>query len=78
MWEKVSSRSHHPIKIFPFGPQSNECMLYGTVDYQLKTGGTASVPWGARAVLTTEGPDGVVRFKDYQVYLDTAAQSAQK
>lgn len=53
-------------------------MLYGTVDYRLKAGGTASVPWAARAVLTMEGADKVVRFKEYQVYLDTAAQAAQK
>ena len=75
MWERVSSRSHHPLKVYPFGPHSDECMLHGTVDYRLKDGGNASVPWAARAVLVTEGE--VVRFKEYQVYLDTAAQSGK-
>jgi hypothetical protein len=32
MWEKVSIRLHTPRKIFPFGIQADEFMLYGNVD----------------------------------------------
>lgn len=68
MWEKVASRVHEPVKIFPFGPNSDEVMLYGTVKYGLKTGGEASKDWAARAQLVKD-QDGKVRLKFYQVYL---------
>ncbi|KAH3909308.1 hypothetical protein HBH56_162830 [Parastagonospora nodorum] len=73
MWEKVSSRSHNPIKIFPFGSYSDEVMLYGTVKYGLKDGGEKEVDWAARAKLVNE--DGKIRMSFYQVYLDTAPQA---
>ncbi|KAL1305560.1 hypothetical protein AAFC00_007166 [Neodothiora populina] len=76
MWEKVSSRNHKPIKIFPFGSGADEVMLYGTVDYVLKDGKKASVDWSARAHLVKEG--GAVKMDFYQVYLDTAAQQQAK
>jgi hypothetical protein len=38
MWEKVTSRQHRPLKIFPFGSESDELMVYGTVDYVFKDG----------------------------------------
>ena len=34
----IKKRQHHLKKIFPFGDNSNEVMLYGTVDYVLKNG----------------------------------------
>jgi len=43
MWEKVASRLHNPLKIFPFGENVNEVMLYGTVAYVLKDGRKADV-----------------------------------
>ncbi|KAF2758245.1 hypothetical protein EJ05DRAFT_500762 [Pseudovirgaria hyperparasitica] len=70
MWSAVEQRRHSPLKVFPFGPNSNEFMLYGTVDYVMKTGESCSKDWAARAVLNKE--DGKVRFSFYQVYLDTA------
>ncbi|KAJ4337966.1 hypothetical protein N0V87_004314 [Didymella glomerata] len=73
MWEKVASRKHKAIQIFPFGPNSDECMLYGTVQYGLKTGGESGVDWAARAHLVKDG--GKVKMDFYQVYLDTAAQN---
>lgn len=42
-------------------------MLYGTVDYGLKDGKTASVDWAARARLEKE--DEAVKMSFYQVYL---------
>jgi hypothetical protein len=68
MWEKVSSRSHNPIKIFPFGSYSDEVMLYGTVKYGLKSGGESELDWAARAKLVKEDDD-KVRMAFYQVYL---------
>ncbi|KAH7082141.1 hypothetical protein FB567DRAFT_530664 [Paraphoma chrysanthemicola] len=73
MWEKVSSRSHNPIKIFPFGSYSDEVMLYGTVKYGLKSGGESGLDWAARAKLVKV--DGKVKMEFYQVYLDTGAQA---
>ncbi|KAF1353892.1 hypothetical protein BDV97DRAFT_291349 [Delphinella strobiligena] len=67
MWEKVASRKHQPLKIFPFGSTSDEVMLYGNVNYVLKDGKQASVPWAARAHLVKEG--GAVKMDFYQVYL---------
>lgn len=77
MWEKVSSRLHSPLKIFPAGAKgADEVMLYGTVSYTFKDGRKGSVDWAARANLVKE--DGKVKMKYYQVYLDTAAQQAAK
>jgi hypothetical protein len=67
MWEKVASRKHKAIKIFPFGPNSDECMLYGTVEYGLKAGGESGVDWAARAHLVKDGEK--VKMDFYQVYL---------
>lgn len=67
MWEKVASRSHKPLKIFPFGQNADDVMLYGTVQYTFKAGGEASVDWAARAHLVKDGGD--VKLDFYQVYL---------
>jgi hypothetical protein len=67
MWEKVASRNHFPAKVFPFGDGSDELMLYGTVDYELKEGAGSTKDWSARAKMVKE--DGVVRMSFYQVYL---------
>ncbi|KAK0260557.1 hypothetical protein LTS09_004854 [Friedmanniomyces endolithicus] len=69
MWEKVAKRSHKPEKIFSFGPGSNEVMLYGTVDYELKDGKKTGVEWSARARFVDE--DGALKMELYQVYLCT-------
>lgn len=67
MWEKVNRRKHAALKVFPFGPSSNEVMLYGTVEYGLKDGREAAVDWAARARLVKQ--DGAVMMNFYQVYL---------
>lgn len=67
MWEKVAKRSHKPVKIFPFGAGSDEVMLFGTVEYELKDGKKASVDWAARAHFAQE--DGALKMDFYQVYL---------
>ncbi|KAI4729043.1 hypothetical protein E4T49_03235 [Aureobasidium sp. EXF-10728] len=76
MWEKVDRRKHTALKVFPFGPNSNEVMLYGTVEYGLKDGREATVDWAARAHLVKQ--DDAVMMDFYQVYLDTAAQNPSK
>ena len=68
MWEKISSRAHKPLQIFPFGPNADEVMLYGTVKYGFKAGGESSKDWAARAHLVKEA-DGKVKMDFYQVYL---------
>lgn len=68
MWEKVATRSHKPTKIFSFGPNSEDMMLYGTVDYALKDGKKAhGIDWAARAHLVQES--GTLKMDFYQVYL---------
>lgn len=87
MWSAVSSRSHHPIKIFPFAPvaeSETEVMLYGTVEYGLKEGGSDGKNWAARALLVNSGSEGEVgglagwRLKFYQVYLVSCYHYAKK
>jgi hypothetical protein len=67
MWEKVSSRAHKPLKVYPYGPDSDELMLFGTVNYGLKTGEASNKDWAARAHLVKE--DGTVKLNFYQVFL---------
>jgi hypothetical protein len=68
MWEKVKSRKHTPTKIFPFGENANEVMLFGIVEYEMKEGDKeVCVDWAARACLVEEG--GTVQMRFYQVYL---------
>ncbi|KAF1958281.1 hypothetical protein CC80DRAFT_490887 [Byssothecium circinans] len=71
LWEHVNSRLHNPQKIFPYGPNSDEVMLHGTVKYQMKDGTEAQKDWAAYAHLTKA--DDAVKMDFYQVYLDTAA-----
>lgn len=63
----MSSRKHSISKIFPFGPNSTEVMIYGTVAYVLKDRKQAEVPWAARAEMAKDG--GVWKMGFYQVYL---------
>ena len=75
MWEKVESRAHAPLKIFPFGPDASEVMLYGSVRYGLKAGGESCKDWAARAHLVKDG-HGKVMMDFYQVYLVRRSVSA--
>lgn len=69
LWTKVQSRRHAAIKAFPFGPNSSEVMLYGTVAYAMKEDGrNVSVDWAARASLVEDNA-GKVRMQFYQVYM---------
>lgn len=63
----IVRRKHHLYKIFPFGPDSLEVMVYGKVEYGLKNGKEIEVQWAGRAVL--EEYQGGLRFRHYQVYL---------
>lgn len=74
LWEKVQTRRHHPTKIFPFGPNGNEVMLYGTVEYVLKDGKKSGLEWAARGHLVKEG--GEVKMDFYQVYMVRMTQSS--
>lgn len=63
----VKTRKHTLEKIFPFGQDSHEVMLYGSVVYGLKNGKSLTVEWAARALLVEYR--GELRFGQYQVYL---------
>jgi hypothetical protein len=67
MWEVVTSRKHTVYKVFPYGENATELMLYGKVQYGFKDGRETSVDWAARAEMVQDG--GKWRFRFYQVYL---------
>ena len=67
MWSAIASRKHTPAKVFPFGSESKEFMLYGTVEFGFKNGGEGEVEWAARAEMSQQGRKWKMSF--YQVYL---------
>jgi hypothetical protein len=67
MWAKVASRKHTPLKIFPFGSNATEVMIYGLVAYTLTDGRKADVEWAARAEMAKDEEEWKMKF--YQVYL---------
>ncbi|EME89055.1 uncharacterized protein MYCFIDRAFT_185494 [Pseudocercospora fijiensis CIRAD86] len=73
MWVKVAKRSHQPKQLYPFGSGSNDIMLFGTVDYTLREGGSTSLDWAARARFVEH--QGGLKLDHYQVYLDTASMT---
>jgi len=73
LWTTVQSRLHTPIKVFPFGANSTELMIYGTVVWGLKDGRKAEIDWAGRVNMTKE--DGEWKLSFYQVYLHTGAPS---
>lgn len=63
----IQRRKHTLVKIFPFGDNSNEVMLYGSVRYGLKNGKEVSVDWAGHALLVDD--KGQLKMAFYQVYL---------
>jgi hypothetical protein len=47
LWVAVASRLHTVRKVFPFGSESDEVMIYGSVAYTLKDGRKADVGFSA-------------------------------
>jgi len=76
MWQGVTSRRHVPIKIFPFGSDADDLMLYGTVEYGLQNGKSLTVDWAARAHMVKDGSDYKMDF--YQVYTVSSLQPILK
>ncbi|KAJ5960243.1 uncharacterized protein N7479_007393 [Penicillium vulpinum] len=78
LWTHVVSRQHVPTRIY-FGGD-DEIMLYGGVNYRLKTNpdNDVYVPWAGRVVFAPQKRDEDIKMQFYQVYLDTAAQSGKK
>jgi hypothetical protein len=69
MWTAVSQRKHTIRKVFPFGADGREVMLYGDVEYELRSGDKATVEWAGRAELEKSAHNGKYRMRFYQVYL---------
>lgn len=67
MWEHVEQRKHTVFKVFPFGNDSTEFMIYGLVNYQLKTGDKKDVEWAGRAQVVKLGGSWKLQF--YQIWL---------
>ncbi|CAK7242728.1 MAG: hypothetical protein STHCBS139747_004227 [Sporothrix thermara] len=72
MWATITSRKHTIYKIFSFGPQSKEFMLYGHVKHTPETGKDIEKEWAGRVELA-EDANGELKFKFYQ---DTAAPAS--
>lgn len=66
----VVSRLHTLERIYAFGEDGLDVMVYGNVKYGLKNGKEVVVDWAGRAELV-EGKEGV-KMKFYQVYLDSS------
>lgn len=69
MWSTVASRKHSVPKIFPFGSNPDEFMLYGTVALGLKNGTETELEWAGRAHVVKSSTDGKWRMNYYQIYL---------
>ena len=72
MWEKVHDRKHTIKQAFVGSFEgkeggTTEFMLYGTVDYELKTGEKASADWAGHARLRRAGREW--KFAHYRVYI---------
>lgn len=68
-WEAVSARRHICQGVFA-GKASNEVMMFGTVDYDMKDGTSKNgIEWAAH--LVTDGQDDP-KIKFYQVYIVSA------
>ena len=74
MWATITSRKHTIYKIFSFGPQSKEFMLYGHVKHTPETGKDIEKEWAGRVELA-EDANGELKFKFYQVYVVRVARS---
>lgn len=66
----VISRLHTLERIYAFGDDGMDVMLYGNVKYGLKNGKSVYVDWAGRAKLVEDGGD--IKMKFYQVYLDSS------
>ena len=69
MWDAVASRKHTVHKIFPFGNNATEFMLFGEVDLGMRTGGSRTLDWSARAQVEISSINGKCQMRFYQVYL---------
>lgn len=79
MWEQVVARRHRPQKVFesafsggsstPATGQEGrpEYMLFGEVDYELRTGEKQTAGWAGHAILTEV--DGRLKFSYYRVWI---------
>ncbi|KAI0435087.1 hypothetical protein F5Y09DRAFT_293642 [Xylaria sp. FL1042] len=78
MWEKIKSRRHKLDKVFPAVfelPEHEhegrfEYMLYGSADFELKSGEKLTGQWAGRAVL--RDGEGGLKYTFYQVYIHTS------
>lgn len=70
MWEHVAERTHTVEKVFParFQPGRPEFMLFGRVDYVLRTAQKQSADWAGHAILEKD-EKGDWKFAYYRVYI---------
>ena len=78
MWTHVAQRCHKVVKVFPArfdagsaieGKDEMEFMLFGTVDYVLRSGARRTVDWAGHGVVGRASSADRWRFTYYRVYL---------
>jgi hypothetical protein len=65
MWTAVESRHHVVSKVYP-AKNEDELMLFGTVDYGLRSGRTVKSEWAGRMIFEGE------KLGFYQVWIDVS------
>lgn len=65
MWNGVASRLHKPKKAYSLDEKASEVMLFGTVEYGLDSGKSATVEWAARMVFAPSSEQ--LKLASYQV-----------
>lgn len=70
MWAAVSSRHHVVTALYPSvaGADEDAVMMFGHVDYTLKSGRSLTTEWSSRMVFDESGE----KLQFYQVYLDAS------
>ena len=67
IWANIPNRDHRAIRVFPFGNDGDELMVYGTVDYKHHDEHEKGTEWAARVKLAKEG--GQIKIALYHIFL---------
>ena len=79
-WEKVSSRRHVVLDVFPrLGEGKEECelMLRGTVEYGMNDGGKGAADWAGHMKLRYLEDEGGYKLAFYQVWIVSCVVTAR-
>lgn len=69
MWNGVPKRLHRPKKVFPFGKDSKEVVIVGSVEYWADDGSHNTQDMSAHAKYKRDAKTGKVVMESLQVWL---------